>query len=140
MSLLEQIRRIVCNDWGALPKTPKLPSVPSFAVGKISGTRQTIDTWQLHVQVRPSTSVSILPECHMLTHGKPTYMPSVTLRHSATHAICRVSPSDTRQTNFFLILPPKLFVLLYYNTCCSVLKFCTFLSDFTIFRQFILVK
>jgi len=53
-------------------------------------------------------------------------MPSVTIWHSAN--------------DFFLILPPKLFVLLYYNTCCSVLKFCTFLSDFTIFRQFILVK
>ena len=51
-------------------------------------------------------------ECHHLTLGKP----------------------------IFFILPPKLFVLLYYNTCCSVLKFCTFLSDFTIFHQFILVK
>ena len=66
-------------------------------------------------------------------------MPSVKVQHSANPTICRVSEYDTRQTIFF-ILPPKLFVLLSYNTCCSVLKFCTFLSYFTIFRQFILVK
>ena len=88
-----------------------------------------------------------------MTLGKPSYISSVTLRHSANLPICRVSPCDTRQLMLyaechrltlgkpiFFILPPKLFVLLYYNTCCSVLKFCTFLSDFTIFRQFILVK
>ena len=80
-------------------------------------------------------------------------MPSVTIRHLVNLPIYRVSPCDTRQLMLyaechrltlgkpiFFILPPKLFVLLYYNTCCSVLKFCTFLSDFTIFRQFILVK
>ena len=80
-------------------------------------------------------------------------MPSAKIQHSANTHRYRVSPFDTRQTvlyaecqnltlgkHFFLILPPKLFVLLSYNTCCSVLKFCTFLSYFTIFRQFILVK
>ena len=160
-----------------------MPSVSIFAVGKISGTRQ---TWCLpsvpkttlgnnnthgitvyaeclysannrHMATScPSNTVDLryhFAECHTLTHGKPTYMPSVNIRHSANPHLYRVSPCDTRQMllyvecqhltlgkHFFFILPPKLFVLLSYNTCCSVLKFCTFLSYFTIFRQFILVK
>ena len=154
----------------SLPETPKLPSVPTFAVGKISGTRQTwclpsvpkttlgknkthgitVYAECLHSANNRHTATSCpgntvdlryhFAECHTLTHGKPTYMPSVKIRHSANPHLYRVSPCDTRQTNFFLILPPKLFVLLSYNTCCSVLKFCTFLSYFTIFRQFILIK
>ena len=160
-----------------------MPSVPTFAVGKISGTRQTwflpsvpkttlgnnkthgitVYTECLHSSKNRHTATSCpvrpvdlrypFAEWHTLTHGKPTYMPSVTIRHLVNLPIYRVSPCDTRQLMLyaechrltlgkpiFFILPPKLFVLLYYNTCCSVLKFCTFLSDFTIFRQFILVK
>ena len=144
---------------------------PTFAVGKISGTRQTwclpsvpnttlgktkthgitiyAECWHSannrHTATScPGNTIALcyhFAECHPLTHGKPTYMPSVKVQHSANPTICRVSEYDTRQTIFvFLILPPKLFVLLSYNTCCSVLKFCTFLSYFTIFRQFILVK
>ena len=38
----------------------------------------------------------------MLTHGKPTYMPSVTIQHSANLPIYRVSPCDTRQTCLYV--------------------------------------
>jgi len=104
-----------------------LPSVPTFAVGKISGTRQ---TWCLpsvpnttlgnkkthgitfyaeclhsannrHTATSyPGNTVDLryhFAECHTLTHGKPTYMPSVKIRHSANPHLYRVSPCDTRQ-------------------------------------------
>ena len=136
----------------SLPETPKLPSVLTFAVDKISGTRQ---TWCLpsvpkttlgnnkthgitvyaeclhsannrhtatlcpgntvdlryhfaecHVNTRQT---HIYAECQNTTLGKPTSIPSVTLRHSANAVICRVSASDTRQTIFFFDFAPQTF-------------------------------
>ena len=141
-----------------------VPSVPKTTLGNNKTHGITVYAECLHSANNRHTTTSCpgntidlryhFAECHTLTHGKPTYMPSVKIQHSANPHIYRVSPCDTRQILlyaecqhltlgkqfFFLILPPKLFVLLSYNTCCSVLKFCTFLSYFTIFRQFILVK
>ena len=63
----------------SLPETPKLPSVPTFAVGKISGTRQ---TWCL-----PSVPKTTLDKD--TTHGITVYarqrdsLPSVFFLHSA---------------------------------------------------------
>ena len=150
----------------SLPETPKLPSVPTFAVGKISDTRQTwclpsvpkttlgnnkthgitVYAECLHSANNRHTATSCpgntvdlryhFAECHTLTHGKPLYAecqnttlgkrtskPSVTLRHSANSVICRVSPSDTRQTIFFYFAPQTFctVVLQYLLLCVEVL-------------------
>ena len=138
----------------SLPKTPKLLSVPTFAVGKISSTRQ---TWCLpsvpkttlgnnkthgitvygeclhsannrHTATScPGNTVDLryhFAECHPLTHGKPTYMPSVKVQHSANPTICRVSEYDTRQTIFFFDFASQTFctvVLQYMLLCVEVL-------------------
>ena len=136
-----------------------MPSVPTFAVGTISGTRQTwflpsvpkttlgnnkthgitVYTECLHSAKNRHTATSCpvrpvdlrypFAEWHTLTHGKPTYMPSAKIQHSANTHRYRVSPFDTRQTllyaecqnltlgkHFFLILPPQTFctVVLQY--------------------------
>jgi len=62
-------------------------------------------------------------EWHTLTHGKPTYMPSVIFRHSANAAICRVSEADTRQIIFFYFAPQTFctVVLQYLLLCVQVM-------------------
>jgi len=126
-----------------LPETPHLPSVPTFAVGTISGTRQTwclpsvpkrtlgknnthgitVYTECLHsaqnrhtatsCSVTPSISVILYAECQNTTLGKHTSIPSITFWHSANGVICRVSESYTRQTFFFWFCPPP-------QTFCTV--------------------
>ena len=58
-------------------------------------------TRQLHVRGNIVDLRYHFAKCHPLTHGKPTYMPSVKIQHSANPTICRVSAYDTRQTIFF---------------------------------------
>ena len=65
-------------------------------------------------------------EYHLLTLGKRYYMPSVRLLHSANI--------------FFLILPPQTFCTVVLQYLLLSVQECTFLSYFTIFHQFILVK
>ena len=106
------LRGVFIQDWErgeqSLPETPKLPSVPTFAVGTISGTRQTwclpsvpkttlgkhkthgitVYTECLHsaqnrhtatsCPVTPSISVILYAECQNTTLGKHTSIPSIT--------------------------------------------------------------
>jgi hypothetical protein len=67
-----------------------------------------------------------LPSAVQPANDKEFCLPSVHLWHSANF--------------FFCFFPPKLFLLLTYNTYYSMLKFCIFVCIFTIFPYFISVK
>ena len=124
-----------------------LPSVPKTTLGNNKTHGITVYAECLHSANNRHTATSCpgntvdlryhFAECHTLTHGKPTYMPSVKIRHSANPHLYRVSPSDTRQIllyaecqhmtlgkQFFFDFAPQTFcnvVLQYMLLCVEVL-------------------